>query len=50
MAGDLVLVSLLLELGEEALMLSSTQEIYVKGETFCRARVKLERKQCALVK
>ncbi len=34
MAGDLVLVSLLLELGVEALMLSSTQEIYVKGETF----------------
>jgi hypothetical protein len=50
MAGDLVLVSLLHELGVEALMLSSTQEIYVKGETFCRARVKLDRKQCALVK
>jgi hypothetical protein len=40
MAGDLVLLSLLLGLGLEALMLSSAQEIYVKGETFCRARVK----------
>jgi hypothetical protein len=39
-AGDLVLLSLLLGLGLKALMLSSAQEIYVKGETFCRARVK----------
>jgi hypothetical protein len=48
--GDLVLLSLLLGLGLKALMLSSAQEIYVKGETFCRARVKLDRKPCALVK
>jgi phosphoenolpyruvate-protein kinase (PTS system EI component) len=42
MAGDPMLVPLLLGLSVEALMLSSAQEIYAKCEAFCRARVKLD--------
>ena len=42
MAGDPVLVPLLIGLGVESLMLSSAQEIDAKCEALCRARVKLD--------